>query len=96
MLATDHALSEFTLSAPGARAMARRAAIPALIALGAGSAVMLAGRRLHVIGEALRRVLHADVGWAALAGVFECVSLVGYVSCCGWWPKARHRGSARV
>ena len=78
MLAPDQALPEPTLPPLDLRALARRA-IPALIAAAAMSAAVLAGAHTHAVADALRRALHADPGWAAVAVIFECISIAGYV-----------------
>lgn len=88
MLAPDQALPELTLPPFDARALARRAAIPALIAVAAVSAAVLAGAHTSAIADALRRGLHADPGWAAVAVIFECISIAGYV-CLLWLVAGR-------
>jgi uncharacterized membrane protein YbhN (UPF0104 family) len=79
VLAPDQALPELRLPPLDARALARRAAIPALIAAAAVSAAVLAGAHTHAVADALRRALHADPGWAAVAVIFECISIAGYI-----------------
>jgi uncharacterized membrane protein YbhN (UPF0104 family) len=79
MLASDHTISEFALPAPDVRAIARRVAIPALLAAAVVAAVLLAGGRVHAFADAMRRGLGVSPAWAAVGAVFECVSLAGYV-----------------
>jgi uncharacterized membrane protein YbhN (UPF0104 family) len=79
MLASDQTISEFALPAPDVRAIARRVAVPALLAAAAVSAVLLAGGRVHAFADALRSALGVSPAWAAAGAVFECVSLAGYV-----------------
>jgi uncharacterized membrane protein YbhN (UPF0104 family) len=79
MIASNQVVLEPALRAPSARALMRRAAIPALLGSVAAGVALLTGARFHVIGDALRRAFHANVGSLVLAVVFECVSLAGYV-----------------
>jgi uncharacterized membrane protein YbhN (UPF0104 family) len=79
MLAPDQPVSEFALPALDVRALARRVALPALLAAGGLVVVLLAGGRVHALGEAVRRGLAVDPGWATVGAVFECISLAGYV-----------------
>lgn len=79
MIATDQVLLESALTAPNARALIRRAVIPALFGALALGVTLLAGARFHVIGAALHRAFHANVGSLVLAVALECVSLAGYV-----------------
>jgi uncharacterized membrane protein YbhN (UPF0104 family) len=79
MLTPDHTVSELALPSLDVRALGRRVALPALLAGGAVVAVLLAGGRIHAFGDALRRGLGANPGWAAAAAAFECISLAGYV-----------------
>jgi uncharacterized membrane protein YbhN (UPF0104 family) len=79
MLAPDPAISEFALPALDVRALARRSVLPALLACAAVAAVLLAGGRLHALGDGLRRALGISPGWAAAGAAFECISLAGYV-----------------
>jgi uncharacterized membrane protein YbhN (UPF0104 family) len=85
MLASEHTISEIALPtldvrALDVRALARRAALPALLAGAAVVAVLLAGGRVQAFADALRRGLGVNPGWAAAAAVFECISLAGYVA----------------
>jgi uncharacterized membrane protein YbhN (UPF0104 family) len=79
MLAPHHTSSEFALPALDVRALARRVALPALLAGAAVAALLLAGGTGHAVVDALRRGLAADPGWAALGIAFEFISLAGYV-----------------
>jgi uncharacterized membrane protein YbhN (UPF0104 family) len=62
------------------RGLARRAAIPATIAVAGAGVLLLAGKPTHAFADALQRALHADARWVALAAVFELLSFVGYVA----------------
>ena len=79
MLAPEPAISEFTLPALDVRALTRRFMLPTLIAAAAVGAVLIAGGRVHALADGLRRSLGVSPGWAAAGGVFEFVSLAGYV-----------------
>ena len=79
VLASDHPISDFALPSLDARALARRVALPALLAAAALAAVLLAGGPVHRFGEALRHGLGANVEWVALGAGLEIVSLAGYV-----------------
>ncbi len=80
MLAPEQTVSEFTLPTLDVRAIARRAALPALLAAVALGLVLMAGGRIEAFAEALRRGLDAKPAWAVAGVVFECLSLVGYVA----------------
>jgi putative heme transporter len=80
VLAPEHTVSEFTLPTLDVRAIARRAALPALLAAVALALVLVAGGRIEAFAEALRRGLDAKPAWAVAGVVFECVSLAGYVA----------------
>ncbi|MDX6717578.1 MAG: hypothetical protein QOH30_4136 [Baekduia sp.] len=62
------------------RGLARRAAIPATIAVAGAGVLLLAGKPTQAFADALQRALHADARWVALAAVFELLSFVGYVA----------------
>src|SRR2546430_15999648 len=79
MLAPEHAAPEFALPEFDARALLRRLAVPALLTAFAVAFVLLAGGRIHAFADAMRRGLDVSPSWAAMAGVFEFVSLAGYV-----------------
>jgi uncharacterized membrane protein YbhN (UPF0104 family) len=76
MLSPEQTATEFALPALDLRAIARRAAVPALLAGAALAAVLLLGGRVHEFASALSRV---SLGPAVAAIVFECLSLAGYV-----------------
>jgi uncharacterized membrane protein YbhN (UPF0104 family) len=80
MFAHNDTITEFALPALDLRALARRAALPALLAVAAVAAVLLAQSHVHVLADGIRRVLGVNPGWAAVAVVFECASLAGYVA----------------
>jgi uncharacterized membrane protein YbhN (UPF0104 family) len=61
------------------RALARRAALPAALAVVAVMAFVVAGGPMQAFADALSRVLDADPRWIAAAVVFELLSFVGYV-----------------
>jgi uncharacterized membrane protein YbhN (UPF0104 family) len=79
VLAPDHTVSELSLPAIDARVLARRAAVPMLLAALAVAAVALAGGPAHRFVEALRHGLGTNGGWVAVGAALECVSLVGYI-----------------
>jgi uncharacterized membrane protein YbhN (UPF0104 family) len=62
------------------RGLARRAALPAALAVVAVVAVLVAGGPLGAFADALGRALDADPRWIAAAAVFELLSFVGYVA----------------
>ena len=74
-----NSVSEFTLPSIDLRATARRAALPALIAVVAVTVVFLLGGHLRAFADALVRGLDVSPVWALAAISFECISLVGYV-----------------
>ena len=101
MLAPDQAISEFTLPAFDIRALARRAALPALLAAVALAVVLVAGGRIEAFAEVLRRGLDANPAWALAGVVFEGISLAGYVALLSLvagraTPRVRARESAQV
>jgi uncharacterized membrane protein YbhN (UPF0104 family) len=61
------------------RALARRAAVPAALALAALGGLLLVQSRVHAVSDAINRGLGVSPGWAAVAVAFECASLAGYV-----------------
>jgi uncharacterized membrane protein YbhN (UPF0104 family) len=79
MLASEHAISELALPRVDLRAVARRAALPALLGAGAAAFALLAGGKIHAIGDALHRTLSLSVGWGIAALALECLSIAGYV-----------------
>lgn len=80
MLAPEQTVSEIALPALDVRALARRAAVPALVAAAAVALAVLAGGQVHAFGDAVRRMLGVSPGWLTVGIVFECVSLAGYVA----------------
>ena len=78
-VAANPAVAELALPALDIRALARRAAIPALLAVAAVAALLLAQSRVHALADGVRRVFDVNPGWAVVALVLECVSLAGYV-----------------
>jgi putative heme transporter len=79
MLTTNTAIAEVALPQFDARALLRRAALPALVAIAAAALVLLAGGRVHAFLDALRRGLSVDPAWAGAGAFFELASLAGYV-----------------
>ena len=78
-------LHEITASEPvlprfDLRLAARRAAVPVTLAATALGVLLLAGGRLEVLADALRRALSADPRWIAVAAVAELLSFVGYIA----------------
>jgi uncharacterized membrane protein YbhN (UPF0104 family) len=101
MLSPDHTVSDFALPVLDVRALAQRLAIPALFAVTAVAAVFLAGGRIHALADALRQGLAVNPGWAAVAPVFECISLAGYVALLSLvggraTPRVGRRESAQI
>src|SRR3954468_14765564 len=72
--------SDFVLPALDVRALARRAAVPGVLAAVAATAIVIAGGPLHAFADALGRALDADPRWVAAAAAFELLSFVGYVA----------------
>jgi putative heme transporter len=62
------------------RGLARRAAVPAAVAVAAAGAIVLAGGPLHAFAHALRRALDADPRWVVGGAIFELLSFAGYVA----------------
>src|SRR5689334_19022691 len=79
MLAPEQTLSELALPAPELRVLARRAALPALLAAVAATVVLLGGGPLESFADALWRGATASPGWVVAAVIFEGISLAGYV-----------------
>ena len=80
MLAIDHSVPDLPLPAFEVRPLARRLAVPALLAAAAAAVVIFGGARMHAFTDALHRVFGVGIGWAAAGAVFEFVSLAGYVA----------------
>src|SRR5947209_9796047 len=77
--ATDRTVTELALRVPELRGVARRLAVPALLAAGVLFALVAAGHA-HTFIEAIARGLQLTPAWAVLAVVLECLSLGGYVA----------------
>jgi uncharacterized membrane protein YbhN (UPF0104 family) len=80
MLAPNNTAVDLALPPLDVRALARRAAVPAALALAAVGALLLAQSRVHAVSDAVNRGLEVSPGWAAVAIAFECISLAGYVA----------------
>ena len=93
MVASNHTAVDLALPPLDVRALARRAAVPAALALAAVGALLLAQSRVHAVSDAIKRGLNVSPGWAAVAVVFECVSLAGYV---GLLSLVAGRAASRV
>jgi uncharacterized membrane protein YbhN (UPF0104 family) len=101
MLSPNPTAIDVALPPLDARALARRAAVPAALALAALGAVLLAQSRVHAVSDAINRGLGVSPGWAALAVAFECASLGGYVALLSLVagraaPRVRVRESAQI
>jgi uncharacterized membrane protein YbhN (UPF0104 family) len=70
----------FDLPAPDVRALARRAAVPAALALVAAVAIVAVSGPLQAFADAFQRALSADPRWVAAAGAFELLSFGGYIA----------------
>jgi putative heme transporter len=79
MLAPNNTAIDLAMPPVDVRALARRAAFPAALALAALGALLLAQSRVHAVSDAITRVAGVSPGWAAAAVAFECASLAGYV-----------------
>jgi uncharacterized membrane protein YbhN (UPF0104 family) len=75
-----HEQSRLGLSALDLRALARRAALPAALAVVAAVVLVAAGGPLQTFADALGRALDADPLWVGAAVAFELLSFVGYVA----------------
>jgi uncharacterized membrane protein YbhN (UPF0104 family) len=62
------------------KGLARRAAVPAGLAVVAAGALVLAGGPMHAFAHALRRALDADPRWVIGGAIFELLSFAGYVA----------------
>jgi uncharacterized membrane protein YbhN (UPF0104 family) len=80
MLTSEITLSEPALPALNVRGVARRLAVPALLAAVAVAGLTILGGHLQVIADALQRGLSVRPGWVVLGVGFECISLAGYVA----------------
>jgi uncharacterized membrane protein YbhN (UPF0104 family) len=79
MLAPEQTISEFALPRIEVRGLARRALMPALLAVGAAVFVVVAGGKVHDISNALHRTLALQPGWALLGIALEALSIGGYI-----------------
>jgi uncharacterized membrane protein YbhN (UPF0104 family) len=80
MLAQNHTAVDLALPPLDVRALARRAAVPAALAVAAVGGLLLAQSRVHAVSDAINRGLGVSPGWLAVAVVCECASLAGYVA----------------
>jgi uncharacterized membrane protein YbhN (UPF0104 family) len=80
MSAPTTSATEFALPALDVRALARRAAIPAVLAALAAAAIVVAGGPLQTFADALGRALDADPRWVVAGAAFELLSFGGYVA----------------
>jgi uncharacterized membrane protein YbhN (UPF0104 family) len=80
MPASADTTPDFVLPALDVRALARRAAVPAVLAAVATAAIVIAGGPLQAFADALGRALDADPRWVVAGAAFELISFVGYVS----------------
>ena len=79
MLPAD-APAELDLPAFDARALARRAAVPAALVVVLAGVLIFAGGPLQAFSDALRRALEADPRWVVAAIGFEVISFAGYIA----------------
>ncbi len=84
----QHEQSLSALPAVELRLLARRAAVPAALAVVAVVALVLARGPLEAFSDALGRALDADPRWVGAAAAFELLSFVGYVALL--WLVGRH------
>jgi uncharacterized membrane protein YbhN (UPF0104 family) len=80
MLSANNTVAEISLPQLDARGLLRRAALPALLAVGAVAFVLLAGGRANGFLNAIQRDLSVSPAWAGIAAAFELASLAGYVA----------------
>src|SRR3954451_10196097 len=80
MPASANTPPDFAIPALDVRALARRAAVPALLAAVATAAIVIAGGPLHAFADAIGRALDADPRWVAAGAAFELTSFAGYVA----------------
>jgi putative heme transporter len=73
-------VTEGVLPSLDLRILARRAALPAALALVAAVAIVVGGGPLEAFADALGRVLDADPRWIVAAAAFELLSFAGYVA----------------
>jgi uncharacterized membrane protein YbhN (UPF0104 family) len=70
----------FELPSVDVRAVARRAALPAVALAAVLAALVALGGPLEAFLDAIRRAVSADARWVAAAAAFEMLSFVGYVA----------------
>jgi uncharacterized membrane protein YbhN (UPF0104 family) len=75
-----HEQPRLGLPALDLRALARRAALPAVLTVAAAVVLVAAGGPLQTFADALGRALDADPLWVGAAVAFELLSFVGYVA----------------
>src|SRR5215207_7561879 len=80
MSAPTTSASDFALPALDVRALARRAAVPTVLAALAAATVVIAGGPLRTFADALGRALDADPRWVIAGSAFEVLSFVGYIA----------------
>ena len=80
LLHNQHEQSRLGLPALDLRALARRAVLPAALAVVATIALVVAGGPLQTFADALGRALDADPLWVGAAVAFELLSFVGHVA----------------
>jgi uncharacterized membrane protein YbhN (UPF0104 family) len=80
MLTSEITLSEPALPALNVRGVARRLAVPALLAAVSVAGLTILGGRMHVFADTLQRGLSVRPGWVVVGVAFECISLAGYVA----------------
>jgi putative heme transporter len=76
----DTTTPDLVLPGLDVRALARRAALPAALALAAGMALVIAGGPLRAFAHAFSRAIAADPRWVVAAAVFELLSFAGYIA----------------
>jgi uncharacterized membrane protein YbhN (UPF0104 family) len=77
---TPAALTDSALPQLDVRALARRAALPALVAVVAAGLLIAAGGPAQAFAHALRRAVDADPRWVVAGAGFEVLSFTGYVA----------------
>src|SRR4051794_10943167 len=80
MPASNDTTADFALPSLDLRALARRAAVPAVLAAAAVLAIVVAGGPLHAFADAIRRALDADPRWVIAGAAFELLSFTGYIA----------------
>jgi uncharacterized membrane protein YbhN (UPF0104 family) len=79
ILSTDQPVPELALPIFDLRSLARRLALPALLAGVAVALALVAGGHVQAFADALVRGLGLNPGWAALAVALEAASIAGYI-----------------